>query len=372
MQILQHQLSTPSSGTTRELISLHYGHPDSGAKVYIQASLHADEIPGMLVAHYLRKKLDSLDEAGLIKSEIILVPVANPIGLAQQVHGVPFGRFDLDSGINFNRAYPKLAAQLVDGLNGKLGDDVASNVKLIRSEAAKVLANWRVSSETESLKKALYQMAFDADIVLDLHCENQGVMHLYTGTPLATSVEPLARYLDAHAVLLARNSGDAPFDESCSSLWWELAEQFGPDITIPNACLAVTIELRGESAVSHTLAEADAQAIIDFLAAKACILLPEKPMPSARCKASPLAAVEFITAPHAGVLVFLKHPGDMIQAGEAILDLIDPLTGANTALHASVSGSMFATTSYRYAKRGMTLAKIAGAVPFRTGKLLTP
>ena len=59
-----------SSGTSRELISIHYGRQDGGKKVYIQSSLHADEIPGMLVMQYLRKQLDLLEDAGLIQPSL--------------------------------------------------------------------------------------------------------------------------------------------------------------------------------------------------------------------------------------------------------------------------------------------------------------
>ena len=78
MQIQKHLLLSPAPGTQRELLSLHYGQPGSGLKAYLQASLHADEMPGMLVAHHLRSKLDALEAAGLIQGEIILVPMANP------------------------------------------------------------------------------------------------------------------------------------------------------------------------------------------------------------------------------------------------------------------------------------------------------
>ena len=54
MQIQHHALISPAPGTQRELVSLHYGQPGGAAKAYIQASLHADELPGMLVAHHLR------------------------------------------------------------------------------------------------------------------------------------------------------------------------------------------------------------------------------------------------------------------------------------------------------------------------------
>ena len=54
-------------------------------KCYIQASLHSDEVPAMLVAHKLIKMLDDFDERGEIQKQIIVVPHANPIGLSQNI-----------------------------------------------------------------------------------------------------------------------------------------------------------------------------------------------------------------------------------------------------------------------------------------------
>ncbi|MGS0759400.1 succinylglutamate desuccinylase, partial [Roseateles sp. GG27B] len=68
--------------------------------------LHADELPGMLVAHHLRLKLGALQTAGQVLGEIILVPMANPIGLSQFHLYTHQGRFEATTGENFNRHYP--------------------------------------------------------------------------------------------------------------------------------------------------------------------------------------------------------------------------------------------------------------------------
>ena len=54
-------------------------------KCYIQASLHSDEVPAMLVTHKLIKMLDDFDKRGEIQKQIIVVPYANPIGLSQNI-----------------------------------------------------------------------------------------------------------------------------------------------------------------------------------------------------------------------------------------------------------------------------------------------
>jgi uncharacterized protein len=60
MQTRNHPLIAPVLGTAREIVSFHYGTPGGNQKVYIQSSLHADELPGMLVSWTLRRKLAEL------------------------------------------------------------------------------------------------------------------------------------------------------------------------------------------------------------------------------------------------------------------------------------------------------------------------
>ncbi len=354
-----------------QLTSFHYGSPGTGKKVYIQAALHADEVPGMLVAQFLRTELAALEAAGKIKGEIILVPAANPIGLAQAIHGAPFGRFDLTTGTNFNRAYKHVAEDLKQSLAGHLGADAATNVALIRAHARTSVANWKPSTDADALKKTLLGMAIDADIVLDLHCDNEAVIHLYAGTPLAGAAAPLSAYLGAHALLLALAAGEEPFDEACSRLWWDLQAHFGAAIPIPPACLSVTVELRGEMDVNYDYARRDARALLNFLAhARVLDFIPD-PLPAPVCDATPLEGVEPVSAPHAGIVVFLKNLGDRLRPGDAIADLIDPVSGATTTLKATVEGVFFARTAHRHLLRGMAVGKIAGPVAFRAGKLLS-
>lgn len=374
MRIENHPLPAISAGTTRQITSLHFGRASNiqdANKVYIQSSLHADEIPGMLVSHYLRQRLLALEQADAIVGEIVLVPVANPIGLAQDIQGSAFGRFDLATGINFNRGYQYLTPALVEKLTGRLGADAAENIALIRHEALAILAQWQPANEAAALKKTLQTLAIDADIVLDLHCDNQAVMHLYTGTPLADATMPLARYLGAQALLLSVLSGDDPFDESCSRHWWELTQHFGSETPIALGCQAVTIELRGESDLAHSFAQQDADAILQFLIQAGHIKGVAAPMPAALCQATPLEGSEPIAAPHAGALVFTKNTGDMIAAGESIGDVIDPISGTVTPMISNVAGVLYARVARRYAQHGMRVAKVAGAFAYRSGNLLS-
>lgn len=372
MRTLLHDLPAASAGTARHLRSLHFGRAASGRKAYLHASLHADEVPPMLVAQALAERLTALEAAGAIDGEIVLVPLANPIGLSQDLQGAALGRFDLATGVNFNRQFRHVTAALVPRVEPLLGPDLAANTRVIRQACAALLAEWQPATEAAALKRLLQGLAMDADLVLDLHCDNQAVMHLYAAAAQAQAIAPLAGYLGAQALLSAEVAGDEPFDETVARVWWELAAHFAGRFPVdPLGCLAATVELRGETEVSHDLAEHDADALVAYLQLRGHVA-GTPPAAPAGCDITPLEGVEPVTAPAPGIVVFTKAPGDWVEAGELVAELIDPLTDVRTPLHANVSGRCFARTARRYASRGMRLMKIAGAVAYRTGPLLSP
>jgi uncharacterized protein len=370
MQIKKHILAAAALGTEREVVSFHYGVPGAGQKIYVQASLHADELPGMLVAHHLRERFAALEDAGSIYGEIVVVPVANPIGLAQMMMRTHLGRFDVGTGENFNRHYPGLFAGVAARMESKLGADAAANVRAIRLAMHEVLHETAAATEVESLRRTLLGLACDADVVLDLHCDCDAVVHLYTGTPLWPQCEPLARYLGADATLLATESGDNPFDEACSQTWWQLADRF-PQHPIPMSCLSVTVELRGLSDVSHAIAAADAAQIIAFLQHRGVIAGAAPALPPLRHAATPLAGSESIVAPVSGVVTFEVEAGAWVKSGDKVGEVINPISGRVHALRATTEGVLYARENHHFAVAGMWLAKVAGNTPFRTGNLLS-
>lgn len=362
----EHFLPELSPGTIRRLESIHFNAKNSTRKVYIQAGLHADEAPGYLVACRLLQMIEEAAAAGQILEHIVIVPVANPIGLAQWGTDTVQGRFDNSDHINFNRRYPDLTGEIADQLTGQLGDDAATNVALIRKTAGEILRAKEPASETEALKQLLLSLSIDADIVLDLHCDHEALVHVYMGTPLWEAHSDLSAQMGAGATLLADDSGDTPFDEANSKIWWELAETF-PDKPIPSACLAATIELRGvaDTEISHT--EQDALNLFHFLQRRRVIGGEPPPLPDSTNTATPLEGVDYVRSPGAGILSFCKEPGDVIQKGDVIAEVTSPMgyqAGHRKYSIASVTdGVLFARCADRFARPGKIIAKVAGATP---------
>ncbi len=365
-------LPAVAPGTRRALTVLRFGTPGARPKAYLQAGLHADELPGMLTLRHLAARLAEAEDRGEIAGEIIVVPVANPIGLDQRINGFLMGRYDQTTAGNYNRDYPDLAALIGDSLAGRLGTDAAANVATIRAAMAEALAGPEPLSEVDALRHRLVSLAFDADIVLDLHADNEAELHVYTGTPLWPDALDLASELDARAVLLAEISGGNPFDEACSGPWWALAKRH-PEAVVPPACLAATIELRSNDAVDDRLADDDARAIYRFLERRGVLSTGGSGvLPRLRCEATPLDAMQQLKATSAGVVSYRRHLGEFVYLGEIVADVIDPL-GDSVPVAATTDGILFARHSQTWAWPGKVIGKIAGAVPLpeRRGRLLT-
>ncbi|MGF7130042.1 putative deacylase [Paraburkholderia sp. EB58] len=370
MQTQTHPLISPTLGTARNLTSFHYG-PGGGQKIYIQSSLHADELPGMLVSWALRNKLAALEAAGKIKGEVVIVPVANPIGLNQHFLGHHTGRFETNTAQNFNRNFHDLSALVQPVIEARLTDNIDQNRKAIRTAMREALDAIKPETELESQRLALQKLSYDADVVLDLHCDWEAAMHLYTNPDLWPEVEPLARYLEAKASLLALNSVGNPFDEIHSFCWSDLRGRYGDRFPIPNGSVSVTIELRGQRNVSYEFAEHDAQGIIEYLTQRGVIDGTAAPMPALEFAATPLAGAEPIVAPISGVLVYRTEVGTWVDAGHEIADIVDPLTGQVVTLKSTVAGVLYARHLTRFATVGLEFARIAGAKAFRSGSLLS-
>lgn len=371
MRVREHLLPSPSLGTRRSWISLHFGPEGAQRKVYLQAGLHADELPGLLVAHHLRGLLEQAEAAGELLGEVVLVPVCNPIGLAQTLLHLQLGRFEQASGHNFNRLYHQWLDPVAKAVEPQLGADPEVNKRLIRAALRQELEGLPQATELEALRRGLMLLAHDADIVLDLHCDFEAVLHLYTEDPCWPQLEPLARYLGADAVLLNQQPGGHSFDEACGSPWWQLAQRFAGRFPVPLGCLDATVELRGQGDVSHGLARQDAQALLSYLRHAGLLMGPAPELPPLRRPATPLAGTEVLRAPCAGVLVHAGSVGAEVQAGELVCEIVDPMSGAVTPIHASVNGVLYARSGQRYATLGMDLAHIAGAKPIRSGWLLS-
>ncbi len=378
MQTQHHPLDAGPGGATPTVVSQHFG--PKGRRALLQCSLHADEIPPMLVAQHLRQRLQALEEAGQLCGEVVLLPACNPLGLAQQVWGRLQGRFDLASGQNFNRHYPALAegaARRFAAAHGPLAGEFENGPDALRAALRAALqdelADQPAHGLLQQLRHTLLRLALPAEVVLDLHCDNEAVLHLYATPEHEGTALQLGRCLGAPLLLLAAESGDSPFDEALSGVWPQLRAQLGPQV--PPGCFAATVELRGETDVAHELAAADAHGLLRFLQQQGFVrdLADAEPpaSPPGDCVARPLAGCMPLLAPFAGLLVWRLPVGPWVGAGQPLVDLVCPVSGRSETLLSPVDGLLFARELQRWARAGQSVAKVAGQEARRSGKLLS-
>ncbi|MEO6354847.1 MAG: succinylglutamate desuccinylase/aspartoacylase family protein, partial [Burkholderiaceae bacterium] len=257
-----------------------------------------------------------------------------------------------------------------------LSDDAQHNIRVIRAGLRQLLDAAECRTPLEAMRIGLMRLAHDADIVLDLHCDCEGVLHIYAPTDHVASAEQLGCQLGARALLIADAIGGACFDEMLFKPWLRLREHFGARYPVPQSCFASTVELRGEQDVSHQLASADAQGIYRYLCGASMISDVTsgalKAAPAALCAPTPLTGSATAYAGEPGVISYVAAPGDELKCGDVICEIVDPLSGHTYAVTSPIDGVMYSRVVFRYATRGMELAKIAGQVGIRSGNLLGP
>ncbi|MDJ0610506.1 MAG: M14 family metallopeptidase [Kiloniellales bacterium] len=362
------EISLPGStpGTARRVMLRRYGAAGARPRAYLQASVHADETPALLVAHHLARLLDAAAAAGEITGEIVLVPYANPLGLGNVVNAYHLGRYELGGAGNFNRNWPDLLAPVADKVAGKLTDNGEANVALIRAAMAEVVAALPAASEIQGLRRVLAREACQSDLVLDLHCDDDALMHLFIIPALWPAAADLAAELECRAVMTSDPAGGDPFDEAFSSVWTRLAERF-PDHPIPQGCFSATVELRGQADVADALAAADAAALFRVLQRRGVIAGDPGPIPAALCTATRLDAADSVKAPAAGVLSYTAALGDQVSAGQMIAELIDPAAEdpakGRQPIVTRASGLLLSRRLLKYVTPGTTVAKVVGDQP---------
>ncbi|MGN6551892.1 MAG: succinylglutamate desuccinylase/aspartoacylase family protein [Pararhizobium sp.] len=361
-------------GTQHAVSIVRYGSAEARPKAYIHAALHADEAPGLLVAHHLLGALDAADARGEIRGQIVVVPFANPLGLGQFVNGDHLGRFDLASGRNFNRGWPNISDALTARVGDRLGNDEAASAELVRQTIRAILDERTASLEVDSLYGTLAREAYDADLVLDLHCDDEGLMHMFVPPEQWCALEDIASELGCRAVFAQKPSGGGTFAEACADHWLKLAAAH-PDAPLSHGCVAATIELRGFVDIGDEIAAADAAAIVNALRRRGYLQGAATPGPQALCEATPFEACDVVRTPVFGVIVYRAELGETVTSGQPIADIVTPSAepgAARTTICARTDGVIVTRRLKKLVAANQVIAKVAGQTPLphRTGYLL--
>jgi predicted deacylase len=333
----------PHSLATQRSLTVHrFGTPGARPKVYIQAGLHADELAANLTAHHLAEKLNAAE----VNGEIVLLPLANPLGLSQMVNRTHLGRSDLATGQNFNRGFTDVSPSL--------NVQELANIEDVRAAIGKALDAVKPRLEIEMLQHQLQTLAHDADIVLDLHTDSESELHLYLDPEHWPEAEDLAAWLGVPVVMLSRNSGGNPFEETIA------APYIAAGVEAP---LTVVVELRGQPDVYDELAEKDAHGLFCFLQARGIVEGDPGPAPAFTGAAAKFEFTALLPAPVAGHIVYKTDLGTMVKKGGLIAEIVDVrgLMNARTPVYSPTSGRFFARLSNKLARPGISIGKIFGS-----------
>ena len=353
-------------GSTIELPFYRIGPANAPEKVYLQAALHADEQPGTMLLHHLLPMLRQADEQELLRARFVVIPMANPMGMANLVHRTHIGRYDLNTGVNYNRQWPDLFAMVRSQLAGRLNEDEAFNVNLIRKAIAQWIDAQQPRSAAEQLRLFLLREAHDAEFVLDLHCDSDSLPYIYTSPELMPELQDLADWMGAAAVMTAADSGGGSFDEVLPLLYRKLV-QANPGKPVPMASATATLEYRGQNDVFDHFGEQDALRLFGFLCGRGLIAADPGPVPSHSCDATPFEATEIIRAGQTGLVAYRVDLGQRVAKGQPIADLI-AMDGpeafvARTPIVAGTDGLVLTRSLRKYVTRGEGIMKIVGTVP---------
>ncbi len=318
-------LPTMTPGTSRSIAVHHFGKRGARPKAYLQAAVHANELPGAMALHYLMPMLVEADKKGLIQGEIVVVPTVNPIGLSQLSGHQHLGRYDFLGRDNFNRNWLDLSDGVAARVAGKLGSDEAGNVALIRSAALAELAAMKPMNELQTLRVEVMKLSVDADIVLDLHCDQDAVLHLFSSKrDMPDRVRDLAADLGAEATLYSDPYAESlTFSGVHGGFWARMSERF-PDAAIPAACHSTTVEYRGQHDVSHPMAESDGKNLYRHLMRRGIIAGRAGKLPALKAEPTPIGGMDVGYSPASGILVYHFPKGTRVKKGQAICDVIDP------------------------------------------------
>lgn len=356
-------LAGDTPGRTTELNYFRIGPESAQKKVYLQAALHADEQPGILILHHLLQLLRDADSAGELKAEFVLFPMVNPLGMGDIEFGQHQGRYNRGSGVNYNRGWPLLFDAVGSELAEKLGTDADANILLVRAALRDWVESLPRTTALEQWRQCVLGEACNADYVFDIHCDDDALVHIFTVPQLQENMQQLANWVGAAATLLAEDSGGASFDEVWPAIWLRLAREC-PDKSVPLPVVSCTLEYRGQFDTFDELNRRDAQNLYGYFQAEG--LITGKVIGKKKEAATPtdLRATEYLRAPQAGLLAYCVELGDQVEKGDRIADLIrldgDGAFVERTPLLAGTSGQVISRMITKYVWRNAKIAKIVG------------
>ena len=133
------------------------GRRRGAPRAYLQAALHGDELPGTVALDRLMERLRQADAEGRIAGPITVVPGGQP-----------------DRPLAKSCSAPRRAA--FTSARAPISTAIS---RCLRSRISAFCRCRDPGSADQRLKRRLLELSIGADIVLDLHCDDEGLPYLY-------------------------------------------------------------------------------------------------------------------------------------------------------------------------------------------------
>lgn len=301
-----------------------------GPHVYVQSSLHGAELQGNALIYHL---LSFLKESRFCGS-ITVNPMANPIGVNLKAGDYTDGRYNPNSGNNWNRNYLNFT-ELKDEYT-KDEFNVANFVKDHYELSDKEICNSYKNSMKAYLKNRLESpygvsdddilaihlqlMSTQADYVLDLHTGGIATRWLYAPEYSKKSAKDL---LFSHTLLIPHEFSGA-LDEASFMPWLNLAVELkkqGKEFEVLQE--AYTLELGSQEKIDLTEGQRDLEGVLNYLFMKGFLLEDPKidlDRPQYYC---PLDDFKTYYAPKGGFLHYDTLPGEFTKKGDSIARVLN-------------------------------------------------
>ncbi|UCP11681.1 succinylglutamate desuccinylase/aspartoacylase family protein [Pseudomonas sp. MM213] len=374
-QTVEITLPSQTPGVVHKLCKHTFSGTSGQRSAYIQAGLHADEHPGLLVIQHLLVHLQKLEQQERIFGRIVIRPFANPVGMGQQVFGQLTGRFNLANGENFNRNFPNIVGKLETGLTTTrpAHNDTSAMKSLMLSALGDSIPTETVAAN----KYLLLHEALQHDLFIDLHCDTSSILHIYANRNQQERATRLATSMGVTAVFLEEEAGGFPLDEAYAKAWKALyVKEF---VDAEHLGFSATVELRGQADVEDDIAEQDAMGLLRFLCAEGLIRLDddvELPINPEQVTIYPLEGVAHLEATGTGIIAWKKALGSAVQRGDLIAEILPldmQLGTPRIPVPSPVDGVLVARNHIRLVRAGQRIGMAAGTEPLPgriTGQLM--
>ncbi|RWH69862.1 succinylglutamate desuccinylase/aspartoacylase family protein [Mesorhizobium sp.] len=337
MQKMIERIAGDAEGTVYEFPVFRFEGKDRAAPSgYLQAALHAGELPGVVAIDALMPMLAKAEAEGRIRGPLTIVPWANPIGRAQYHFGEHQGRFNLGTRTNFNRSFPLLAAP-----------------------DARLLPDVSLGGADRRLKNRLVQLSLGQDIVLDLHCDDEGLAYLYIHTSLWPHMADCAAAMGAEAVLLWNEDNTGTFEGAAIMPY----QNVPASVARFDRRVVTTVEYRGMLDVHGALAASDAEGLYRLLVTRGVVEDSSVPkFEKFSGPVVPLENIDMMPSPRAGAILYDVKPGDHVKKGDRLATIVHAPgeAGGRTEVFAPQSGFILTRRSRRIIRAGEDLLKLAG------------